>query len=135
MIIVWFINLYNVREYYLSSIWFVNYLIFRRIVVLADCHNNRKKKKLNHYLLRFFTLLDKTLVRIKYRPTNTGLSDFNNELENVISLTSMRSSLIFVRDYNINLFKHTETGNFFLKNNTSCYEAYTLWWTRCNINW
>ena len=59
----------------------------------------------------------KTIIGIIYQPQNTDLSDFNNELENVIiSLTSMNSSLIFVGDYNINFLNyeiHTETGNFF----------------------
>ena len=52
-----------------------------------------------------------------YRPPNTDLSLFNNEIENVIkSLTKTKTNLILAGAYNINLRNHeihSETGNFF----------------------
>ena len=58
----------------------------------------------------------KLLLELYYGPPNTYVSDFNNDLENVIiSLTSTKSSLILVGDYNSNLLNHeihTETGHF-----------------------
>ena len=51
-----------------------------------------------------------------YRPLNTDLSLFNNEIENVIkTLTKTKTNLILAGDYNINLLNHeihSETGNF-----------------------
>ena len=51
-----------------------------------------------------------------YRPSNTALPLFNNEIENVIkSLTKTKTKLILAGDYNINLLNHeiqSEIGNF-----------------------
>ena len=88
---------------------------FRRTVVLVDCHNKKKDKNKSLFIEIFLLYSVKLLLGLYIDRQNTGLSDFNNELENVISQTFMRSSLIFVGDYNINLFNHeihTETGNF-----------------------
>ena len=80
-----------------------------------------------------------------YRPLNTDLSLFINEIENVIkSLTTTKTNLILAGDYNIKLLNHeihSETGNCLNILSANAMERYTdynkanaICGTLCNIN-